>query len=90
MLRGNSVGANGGDKGEMTRKLTVIVVITSAIGAWLGIIAIVQFAILLNGGFIHEPSSAIAMTELVLACLFTLWFVVIFPILLKRGLKDDL
>ncbi len=74
----------------MRHKLVLALVITTAIGAWLGITAIVQFVILLNGGFIHEPSRAIAMTELVLACLFTLWFVVIFPILFKRGLKDGL
>lgn len=71
----------------MTRKLAVIVVITIAIGAWLGVTAIVQFAILLNGGSIYEPNSVIATMELVLACLFTLWFLVGFPILQKRGLK---
>ena len=72
----------------MTRKLAVIVVITIAIGAWLGVTAIVQFTIFLNGGVIYEPNSAIATIELVLACLFTLWFVVGFPVLLIRGLKD--
>ena len=73
----------------MTRNLAVIVVITIAIGAWLGVTSIVLFAILLNGGSVYEPNSIIATIELVLACLFTLWFVVIFPILLKRGLKEN-
>jgi len=49
----------------MTRKLAVIVVVTNAIGAWLGVTSIVLFAILLNGGSVYEPNSIIATTELV-------------------------
>jgi len=74
----------------MRHKLVLILVVNTAIGAWLGITAIIQFAIFLNGGSIYEPNSIIATAELVIACLFTLWFVVGFPILLKRGLKDGL
>ena len=70
------------------RKLVLILVINSAIGAWLAITAIVQFTIFLNGGVIYEPNSIMATTELILACLFTLWFVGVFPVLLKRGLRD--
>jgi len=73
----------------MRHKLVLILAINSAIGAWLGFTSIIQFAIFLNGRTIYEPNSIMATTELVLACLFTLWFVVIFPILLKRGLKES-
>lgn len=68
--------------------LILVVVINATIGSWLGIMAVIQFAIFLNGGTIYEPNSIVATTELVLACLCTLWFLVGFPILLKRGLKD--
>ena len=69
------------------KKLLIILAINTAIGAWLGITAVLQFAIFLNGGTLFEPNSIIATIELVLACLFTLWFIVIFPVLLKRGIR---
>ena len=72
----------------MRHKLMLVLAINTAIGAWLGITAITQFIIFLNGKYIYEPNSIIATTELVLACLFTLWFIIGFPILLKRGLRD--
>ena len=72
------------------RFLLILVVVNVAIGAWLGIPMIIQFTIFLNGGTIYEPNSVIATAELCLAYLFTLWFVVIFPVLFKRGLKDGL
>ena len=71
------------------RKLLLILVINGAIGGWLAVTAIMQFIIFLNGKYIYEPNSIIATTEIVVACLFMLWFVVIFPILLKRGLKEN-
>jgi len=79
----------GNGEGKMSRKwLAIILAINTAIGAWLGVTAIVQFTIFLNGKYIYEPNSIIAITELILACLFTLWFIIVFPILLKRGFKD--
>ena len=73
----------------MRHRLVLVLVINTAIGAWLGVTAIAQFTIFLNGGTLYEPNSIIATSELVIACLFTLWFMVGFPVLLIRGLKEN-
>ena len=64
-----------------------LLIITIAIGTWLSVASIIQFSILLSGKYIYEHSSIIAIIELVIACLFTLWFILILPLLVMRRLR---
>jgi len=71
------------------RKLLILILINSAIGAWLATTSVVQFSLFLKGISIHEPNNTISTIELVLSSLFAIWFIVVSPLLFSKVLGKE-